>query len=81
MRHTRENSLEGWLQRQRLLGTREFFLPPEDLICLLRHVLGHPSHPILSLNRPQTGGPRLVHRIDWLGLSFRSISLRPITVN
>lgn len=81
MRHTREGSLEGWLQRQRVLGTREFFLPPEDLLRLIRHMLGHASRPVLSLNRPQTGGSRLVHRIDWLGLSFRSISLRPITVN
>ena len=73
--------LDNVYQRQQVLGTREFFLSPEDMVRLLRHVLGQASRPILSLNRPQTGGPRLVHRVEWRGFSFRSISLRPITVN
>jgi hypothetical protein len=81
MRSSCDGPLASVRHRQRVLGTKEFFVTQEDMIRLLRHMLGQASHPVLSLNRPQAGGPRLVHRIEWLGLIFRSVSLRPITVS
>ena len=66
--------------RQRVLGTKEFYLAPEEMVALLQHVLRRTTLPCLSLNRPQAGGTRLVHRLDWEGLRFVSVSVRPLLV-
>jgi hypothetical protein len=65
------------LARSALLGTCDFFLPPGEMVRLLRHVLRQTNRPRVSVNRPQVGGEMLVHSVEWKGLVFKSASTRP----
>jgi hypothetical protein len=68
------------LKRRSMLGTSEFYLAAPDMIDLLRLALGELPRPVLSLNRPQTGGSTLVHRVVWRDLIFTCVTRRPLTV-
>jgi hypothetical protein len=67
-------------RRNRLLGTREFYLSGTEMLCLLRSTFGLAPGAVFSLNRPQAGGGALVHRVEWRGLVFTSVSRRPFVL-
>ena len=67
-------------RRSRLLGTREFYVSGEEMLRLLRSVFGLVPGAVLSLNRPQAGGGKLVHRVEWRGLVFTSVSRKPFVL-
>ena len=63
-----------------LLGTSDFFLPPEEMVKLLRHILRRTNRPRMSMNRPQVGGESLVHSVEWKGVIFKSVSTQPFVL-
>jgi len=74
----------NWLceaaNRHRMLGTREFYVPQRHVLELLRLVLASSTTPDISINRHQVGSKGLVHKVKWQGLTFISVTLRPIVV-
>ncbi|MHC4247747.1 MAG: hypothetical protein ACYS9X_01335 [Planctomycetota bacterium] len=66
--------------RNRLLGTREFYVPQRQLLELVRRVLASSARPHVSMNRPHTRGRGLVHNVEWRGLKFISVTTRPIVL-
>ena len=74
------NVLGEAVRRHRLLGTREFCVSFADMAALVAYILASTTKPELSLNRPQVGGRRLVHRAQWQRLSFSCVSTRAMTV-
>ena len=71
-----EDALDRWCT----LGTSEFHISHKKMAQVLEYVLEQVPRPLLSLNRPQTGGGMLVHRVEWYGLVFTCISARPFVV-
>jgi hypothetical protein len=69
------------LRRNRLLGTREFFLREGEMLSLLRYLVCQPPGPVVSLNRPHTAGQCFIHRAAWLGLTFVCVSFRPFMLS
>lgn len=61
-------------------GTKELFIHRESMVALLQHVMRCTTEPRVSLNRPQYGGKRLVHRLEWSGVTFVAVSDIPILV-
>jgi hypothetical protein len=76
--------MTGWADEavhlNRLLGTREFFVSPRQILELLRDVLVLETRPHVSVNRPHAGGRGLVHSVEWQGLRFVSVTVRPIAL-
>ena len=76
-----EGVLEEAASMRRLLGTTDFHVSFEEMTVLLGHVLPRATRPRVSLNRPQAGGGRLVHTLEWMGMRFTAVSARPILVS
>ncbi len=74
------SALADAIVRRRNLGTSEFFVSPTHMLQILRQALRESPRPVLSLNRPQVGGRRLVHRLEWRDLVFTCVTRRPLTV-
>jgi hypothetical protein len=72
--------LDDALRRQALLGTTEFYVSPGEMLRVLKRALSELPRPVLSLNRPHAGGKSIVHRVEWRGLVFTSVSHRPLAV-
>jgi hypothetical protein len=66
--------------RRRRLGTSEFFVSSSHMLQLLRQALQELPRPVLSLNRPQVGGGKLVHRLEWRDLVFTCVTRKPLTI-
>jgi hypothetical protein len=64
--------------RNRLLGTKEFYVSQRHIVELLRRVLASSTRPSVSINRPHADGGGLVHNVEWNGLTFVSVTARPI---
>jgi hypothetical protein len=64
----------------RLMGTRVFYVPQQQILVLLRRVLASNTRPHVSINRPHSGGRGLVHNVEWQGLTFVSVTARPIVL-
>jgi hypothetical protein len=78
---TQDPVLSNAVERNQLLGTREFFLRESEMIDLLQYLVSRPPGPVLSLNQPHAAGRHFIHRAAWLGLTFVCVSLRPLTVS
>lgn len=72
--------LDEAVRHHELLGTREFFVSGEEITALLRNVLASTARPKVAINRPQVERKRLVHTVEWRGLKFTSVTLRPIAL-
>jgi hypothetical protein len=77
---TAERLLEELLRRKQLVGNKEFYVPPESMSLLCSEMLRTTTRPTLSLNRPHSGRPGFVHRLEWEELTVFSASRRPIAV-
>ncbi len=73
--------LANAVRRHQLLRTQRFFVSQKELIFLLGYILSRTTEPKLSLNRPQVGGRRFVHWVEWLDLRFTSVSKLPIVMD
>jgi hypothetical protein len=62
----------------RSMGSAEFFLSPESMGRLLQHIIPQATTLRASLNRPQAGGKRLVHSVEWKSMRFVSASEYPL---
>ncbi len=67
-------------KQSQVTGASDFFVPAAKMAVLVRYILGRTAHPAVSLNRPQVGRRRYVHRVEWCGVTFRSVSTRPLAV-
>jgi len=76
----RADPLAEAIKRRHNLGTSEFYVSPTHMLQILRQALRELPRPVLSLNRPQVGGRRLVHRLEWRDLVFTCVTRRPLTV-
>ncbi len=72
--------LQPALDSFRLMGTKEFFVSNDRMAQLVQYILQSACPSKVILNRPQVGGERLVHKIEWEGIRFFSVSRRPIAV-
>jgi hypothetical protein len=63
-----------------LVGTREFYVSSGDIMEIGRYVLDHTTIPYLAMNRPHTGPRHFIHRIEWMGLKFISLSYHRISI-
>jgi len=73
--------LDDALRRQAMLGTTEFYVSPDEMLRVLRRALGELPRPVLSLNRPHLGGKSVIHRVEWRGLVFTSVSHQPLAIS
>ena len=76
----RGDVLDDALRRQAMLGTSEFYVSPGEMLRVLRRALVEVPRPVLSLNRPHTGGKSIIHRVEWRGLVFTCVSHHPLAV-
>lgn len=65
------------VEHNRLFGTREFYVAHDELLALLGHVIGQVPRPTLLLNRIHLDR-RLVHRVEFRGLSFICVSEKAV---
>ncbi|HOX05261.1 MAG TPA: hypothetical protein PK280_02575 [Planctomycetota bacterium] len=68
------------IRRERTLGTTEFFLREADMRSLVQHLLGRCPGTWMSLNNTHALGRGFLHRAEWMGLKFVSVSARPFMV-
>ena len=80
MTQTGRSPLREILGKQQLFDCREYFLRREQFTEVLQCALRDRCSPVLRLNRRQAGGACLVHRLVWSGLTFISVSTRPLMV-
>ena len=72
--------LQAALDSCRLLGTSEFYVPHGKMARLVQYMLQSAGSSRIVLNRPQVGGGRFVHNVEWQGIRFVSVSWRPMVV-
>jgi len=63
-----------------LFGTSEFYVPHGKMVRVVQYMLQSVGPSRIVLNRPQVGGHRYVHNVEWEGIRFVSVSPRPMVV-
>ena len=63
-----------------LTSERDFYLPWTEFAELLAHVMRRDGRCRLSLNRRQAGSMGLMHRFEWRGMRFTTVSAEPKAV-
>jgi len=69
-----------WAGADSRKGAAVEFIPDHKMHRLLAHVLQHAPGCRISLNVPQVGGERLVHKVTYDGTLYISVSQRPFAV-